>query len=190
MIRSTRFVPSERALTATPTDSPLIPYRLRKHRRRWTTWVTPLVAAGTALGWQAMLAADDDRHWMLIARDSSYSISLDTMRISRVYDRVYDVWYRTDHREMRSYKDSAFDYETVHVEIACRPTSFKVVSTTLSLCGKGTGWRDVHRRRFSLARSMIVEIPRSPVGALQWEPSSGSSPVGGLPMFRRTSDAR
>lgn len=107
-------------------------------------WVGPLLAAITVAAWRTLIPADNDAHWMLIARDSSYAISLDTTRIDRVFDRGYDIWYRTDHVATRFYKEKAFNRETVKAEIACRSLTFKVVSTTLSMRDAGTVTRQVN----------------------------------------------
>ena len=100
----------------------------------------------TVLAWRAFIPGDNDAHWMLIARDSSYAISLDTTRIDRVFDRGYDIWYRTDHVTTRFYKQKAFNRETVRAQIACRDLSFKVVISTLSMRGRGTVERQVNSR--------------------------------------------
>lgn len=98
------------------------------------------------------MSLDNDRHWLLVARDSSYSIWLDTTRIGRLYDRVYEIWYRTDHSAARYFKNRMFDRETVRIQIACGQPSFKVVSTTLSARGEGdvihqeNTSKDVHRQ--------------------------------------------
>ena len=107
-------------------------------------WVGPLLAALTVIAWKIFLPADNDAHWMLIARDSSYTISLDTTRIDRAFDRGYDIWYRTDHVMTRFYKEKPFNRETVRAEIACRNLAFKVVSTTLSVRGGATVERQVN----------------------------------------------
>ena len=100
-------------------------------------WIAPLVAAAAAVAWRELAPPrNDDRSWMLIARDSSYSISLDTTRIARVYDRGYEVWYRTDHVATRYYREKAFDRETVKMLILCRDGRFKVISTTMSMRGE------------------------------------------------------
>lgn len=109
-------------------------------------WIGPLLAAITVIAWRVFIPGDDDAHWMLIARDSSYSISLDTTRIGRVFDRGYDIWYRTDHVATRFYKAKAFNRETVRAEIACRDFAFKVVSTTMSMRGAGAVERQINSR--------------------------------------------
>jgi hypothetical protein len=112
------------------------PHWRSKPHRRWTIWALPLVAAGAALGWRSRSVTDVADHWMLVASDSSYTIWLDTTRISRLYTRIYEVWYRTDHREPRYYRNAEFNRETVQIQIACRQLQFKVVSTTLSMRGR------------------------------------------------------
>src|SRR3954463_13497709 len=96
-------------------------------------WVAPLLAAAAVVGWRAFTPRDSDAHWMLIARDSSYSISLDTTRILRAFDRGYDVWYRTDHLALRFYKEKPFNRETVQALLSCYTFTFKVVSTAMSI---------------------------------------------------------
>lgn len=123
--------------TEPTTIGPTLVPQWRRTPRRWTLWVLPLAAAGAALAWRSR-ASDADSHWMLVASDSSYAIWLDTARIARVYNRLYEVWYRTDHRAPRYYRDKAFDRETVQIQIACRELQFKVVSTTLSMRGRRT----------------------------------------------------
>lgn len=101
-------------------------------------WLAPTVAALAVLAWRRAASTDNDSHWMLIARDSSYAISLDTTRIAQVFDRGYEVFYRTDHATLRYYKEKAFNRETVKTQLACRDLAFKVVNTTMSLGGSRT----------------------------------------------------
>jgi hypothetical protein len=110
------------------------------------SWVGPLLAAITVIAWRVFIPGDNEAHWMLIARDSSYAISLDTSRIARLFDRGYDIWYRTDHVATRFYREKAFNREIVRAEIACRDLAFKVVSTTMSMRGAGTVERQVNSR--------------------------------------------
>jgi len=77
---------------------------------------------------------DDARHWLLVARDSTYSISLDTARIVAKAGREYEIWYRTDHTVTRFYNDKAFTREVVHAILRCGDGyTFRVMSTTMSM---------------------------------------------------------
>ena len=96
-------------------------------------WIAPVLAAAAVVGWRAFGSAERPANWMLIARDSSYSISLDTTRIGRAFDRGYDVWFRTDHSALRFYKEKAFNREIVHTILACHDLAFRVVSTEMSV---------------------------------------------------------
>jgi hypothetical protein len=98
-------------------------------------WIAPLAAALVVVAARRVIFADSDSHWLVIARDSSYAISLDTTRIAQLYDRVYEIYYRTDHTQVRYYREKAFTRETVRTELACHDLAFKVVSTKMSIGG-------------------------------------------------------
>lgn len=95
--------------------------------------IVTIVAVGSALAWRSIVPRDAGSHWLLVARDSSYAISIDTTRIVRARDRVYDIWYRTDNAGTRYYKEKAFTRETVAVELFCTNFSFKVLQTAFSV---------------------------------------------------------
>src|SRR5688572_17409882 len=75
----------------------------------------------------------DPAHWMLVARDSSYVISIDTSRIVATPGRTYEVWYRTDHATTRFYREKAFTRELVHAVLRCDGYSFRVMSVAMSI---------------------------------------------------------
>jgi hypothetical protein len=76
---------------------------------------------------------DDTAHWLLVARDSTYSISIDTSRIVAKPGREYEIWYRTDHTVTRFYNDKAFTREVVHAILRCDGYTFRVMSTVMSI---------------------------------------------------------
>jgi len=69
----------------------------------------------------------------MVARDSTYSISVDTSRIVAEPGRTYDIWYRTDHTVTRFYNDKAFTREVVHAVLRCDGYTFRVMSTAMSM---------------------------------------------------------
>ncbi|HEY4306035.1 MAG TPA: hypothetical protein VGM82_16305 [Gemmatimonadaceae bacterium] len=116
-------------------------------------WIAPTIAALAVLAWRRVAFTDNDSHWMVIARDSSYTISLDTTRVAQVFDRGYEVFYRTDHSILRYYKEKAFNRETVKTEIACRDLAFKVVNTKMSVGAA---------RPVAEQQNTVVEVQRQP----------------------------
>jgi hypothetical protein len=86
-------------------------------------------AAGCA---DAAARGGSDR-WLLVARDTNYSIAIDTTRITGRYARTYTVWYRTDHTIPRLYKDKEFNREIVQGVLQCEDMSFKIASVDMSM---------------------------------------------------------
>jgi hypothetical protein len=102
-------------------------------------FATAMALAGFAV--ESALRADRAR-WLVVERDSGYTIALDTSRIVREYGRTYEIWYRTDHAAERFYRGKAFTRETVHAILRCDSYSFRVISTTMSI---GSGRSVVHQ---------------------------------------------
>jgi hypothetical protein len=95
---------------------------------------TASVLTAGALTWLAVAnARDEQANWIVVARDSTYSISIDTTRILVERGRTYEVWYRTDHAVTRFYKEKAFTRETVHAILRCNNYTFRVISTAMSM---------------------------------------------------------
>jgi hypothetical protein len=85
---------------------------------------------------------DSRARWVVVERDSGYTIALDTSRIVRERGRTYEIWYRTDHASPRFYRGEAFTRETVHAILQCNGYAFRVISTTMST---GAGRSVVHQ---------------------------------------------
>jgi surface-adhesin protein E len=113
-----------------------------------TVWGVAIRAAGVAAA--VMFAAhavsnelrEDRARWLVVERDSEYTIALDTSRIVREYGRTYEIWYRTDHASKRFYRGKAFTRETVNAILGCDGYRFRVISTTMSM---GSGRSVVHQ---------------------------------------------
>lgn len=104
------------------------PSRLRKGVR------AIVVAGAAALAAVAITSdRDDPPHWLLVARDSSYAIAIDTSRIRALPGRIYEVWYRTDHAMPRYYNAKMFTREVVHATLRCDGFSFRVMSVAMSV---------------------------------------------------------
>jgi hypothetical protein len=109
--------------------------------------------AAVSLGVRAAgVFGDHPSHWIVVARDSSYIISLDTTRIVSPFGHAYEVWYRTDHTRTRFYNEKAFTRETVHALLRCNSYQYVIMSAEMSI-GSGrpvvrqtTEPRDVRRQ--------------------------------------------
>jgi hypothetical protein len=94
---------------------------------------------------------EERARWLMVDRDSGYTIAIDTSRIVREYGRTYEIWYRTDHAAPRFYRGKAFTRETVHAILRCEGYKFRVISTTISVGASGSiisqamGPRDLER---------------------------------------------
>ncbi len=99
------------------------------------------IAAALTLAWRAVAGdlRDERARWLVVDRDSGYTVAIDTSRIVRERGRTYEIWYRTDHTSKRFYRGKAFTRETVHAILRCDGYSFRVISTTMSL----GSWRSV-----------------------------------------------
>ena len=76
----------------------------------------------------------NERSWMTVVRDSSYTVSIDTTRITRKFGRAYVAWYRTDHATTHAMKGAAFNREVVQAILLCdNIVTFKIASVNLSL---------------------------------------------------------
>jgi hypothetical protein len=106
---------------------------------RAAAFATALAFAGRAI---ASGLQEEHARWLVVERDSGYTIALDTSRIVREYGRTYDIWYRTDYASPRYYRGMAFNRETVHAILRCGGFTFRVVSTTMS---KGAGRSLLHQ---------------------------------------------
>lgn len=94
--------------------------------------LTSVVAATACLN---ASASDRGHHWQVVARDSSYQIAVDTMRIGRRNNVWYAVWYRTDHTQTRLHNGKPFNRELVESLLRCDNLSFKVLSVDMSMAG-------------------------------------------------------
>ncbi len=70
---------------------------------------------------------------MRVVRDANYTVAIDTGRVSRHWDRSWQVWYRTDHTVPRLHKGQAFNREIVQSRVQCESLTFKVVSVDMSM---------------------------------------------------------
>jgi hypothetical protein len=96
-------------------------------------------------------------HWVRIARDPNYDVAIDSVAINatlhptryKMY-RVYEVWFRTDHKLPREYRGKPFNREIVHSMVLCDSLWYKVMSVDLSMgderpiSQQRTTWDDVH----------------------------------------------
>ncbi len=92
-----------------------------------------VVAAASVATRVIVTGRDAAAVWLLVARDSTYSISIDTSRIVAEAGRTYEIWYRTDHTVTRFYNDKAFTREVVHAILQCDGYRFRVMSTVMSM---------------------------------------------------------
>jgi len=109
-----------------------------------------VVAAASVTTRVIVTGHDDATHWLMVARDSTYSISIDTSRIVAQPGRIYEIWYRTDHTVTRFYNDKAFTREVVHAILRCDGYTFRVMSTVMSM---GSGRPVV--RQFTEPRDLL-----------------------------------
>jgi hypothetical protein len=93
------------------------------------------VVAALASACADLVASGGARAWMEVARDSSYTIAIDTARIARRSGADYVIWYRTDHAVTRAYKGHAFDREIVESTLDCYSLRFKISSVAMSRRG-------------------------------------------------------
>jgi hypothetical protein len=92
------------------------------------------IVAAVVVTARAVATSDDGpTRWLVVARDSSYTISIDTAHIVALPGRVYEIWYRTDHSTTRYYKENAFTRETVRAILRCDGYSFRVASVAMSM---------------------------------------------------------
>jgi len=92
-----------------------------------------VVAAASVTTRVIVTGHDDAARWLMVAKDSTYSISIDTSRIVADPGRIYEIWYRTDHTVTRFYNDKAFTREVVHAILRCDGYTFRVMSTVMSM---------------------------------------------------------
>ena len=109
-------------------------------RRRFRVVSPPalLLAVGltAVVGWRLYFADDDSpEHWLRVAGDSSYVISIDTTRVGEPYRGIYDVWYRTDHSTTHQYHGTSFNREDVESLLRCNTLEFKVEGVNMSMRG-------------------------------------------------------
>lgn len=71
--------------------------------------------------------------WVRVVRDPNYTIFIDTGRVSRHWDRSWQVWYRTEHAVPRLHRRKEFNREIVHSRVNCDSLTFKVVSVDMSM---------------------------------------------------------
>ena len=74
--------------------------------------------------------------WVVVATDSTYTISIDTARIRYRPGGVYVVWSRTDHAVARFYHGKRFNREIVESLLQCDRLSFKVARVDMALDGR------------------------------------------------------
>jgi hypothetical protein len=85
-----------------------------------------------------MIAPPDEAggSWVVVAKDSTYTISIDTARIRYRPGGVYVVWSRTDHAVHRFYHGKRFNREIVQSLLQCERLSFKVARVDMALDGR------------------------------------------------------
>lgn len=77
----------------------------------------------------------DAGRWVRVLQDANYIVAIDTVRVSRFWDRSWQVWYRTDHAIPRLHKGKQFNREIVNSRVNCDSLVFKVVSVDMSMNG-------------------------------------------------------
>lgn len=77
----------------------------------------------------------DPGRWVRVVRDANYTVAIDTGRVSRHWDRSWQVWYRTDHAVPRLHKGKEFNREIVQSRVNCDNLTFKVLSVDMSMNG-------------------------------------------------------
>jgi hypothetical protein len=92
-----------------------------------------LCATVGAIGCGSAVADGESERWVRVARDANHTIAIDTGRVSRHWDRSWQVWYRTDHAAPRLYKGKEFNREIVQSRVNCDGFTFKVVSVDMSM---------------------------------------------------------
>jgi hypothetical protein len=99
------------------------------------TGLTSLVlsASLSAAGCGNAAPASQSGRWVRVARDANYTVAIDTSRVSRYWDRSWQVWYRTDHSVPRLHKEKPFNREIVQSRVNCDSLTFKVVSVDMSM---------------------------------------------------------
>lgn len=107
-------------------------YRRRLPLRRRLARSAGLLALVVAGAWLATRGNDTHR-WLIVARDSNYTIAIDTAHLRRYAGRDYEIWYRTDHAAMRYYNQKAFNRELVHAILSCRSYAFRVDRSVMSV---------------------------------------------------------
>jgi len=89
------------------------------------------------LGCTVASADIEPARWLTVARDANYDVAIDPSRIRAGFEwsgrryRVYEVWYRTDHRMPREHKGKTFDREVVQSIVQCDSLWFKVISVDM-----------------------------------------------------------
>lgn len=103
---------------------------------------------------------------MVVARDANYEIAIDTSRMEARFGwsgtkwfRVYDTWFRTDHKTPRLHHGKPFTREVVHSQVRCDSLLFKVVSVDMSMGDE---------KRIALQRTEGRELSDQP-----WRPIAG-----------------
>ena len=98
------------------------------------------VSLCAAIGASCSPAASADPNWVVVARDPNYDIAIDTSRVEARFAwagtkwfRVYDTWFRTDHKTPRLHNGKQFNRELVHSQVRCDSLQFKVVSVDMSM---------------------------------------------------------
>src|SRR5262249_225232 len=94
----------------------------------WSLAITPLAAVAIVASMRTHSSADEDGRWLIVARDSGYTVALDTSHIRFDRGRGIRIWYRTDHSAMRFYNEKAFNRELVEAILQCPGYSFRVVT--------------------------------------------------------------
>jgi len=105
------------------------------------TFTTPaalfvaIAVTGIVVARLFLTGGDRPDHWLRVAGDSNYVISIDTTRIAEPYRGIYDVWYRTDHSTTHQYRGATFNREDVESLIRCNTLEFKIKSVNMSMRG-------------------------------------------------------
>lgn len=95
-----------------------------------------ILASAMVAAFSKVSTTSESGHWLRIASDSNYDISIDTTRVARRFGYAYGVWYRTDHAVTHLYKGQPFNREIVESILDCGNLSFRVASVDMFL---GTG---------------------------------------------------
>jgi hypothetical protein len=95
--------------------------------------VLALCASFGAAGCGSATQDTEPVRWVRVVRDANHTVAIDTGRVSRHWDRSWQVWYRTEHAIPRLHKGKEFNREIVQSRVNCDSFTFKVVSVDMSM---------------------------------------------------------